>query len=690
MASQTVQDTLKKVDQAMARLQEMQCTIVGGSKACGGVNLSPRSTRGYLRASLRCKEESLRLKELALKEVEETNPDKGQQFERVSSLRRSSSIGEESRRWSMPAVLIQQAVGEIMEASNFAKGVAYLVSHSDQNELTESPEIPWISNRKTLAVIQQQQNSDSKLVPHAIQTQDLDIEGKNGLQKFLSNKPDSKVHKFRVIAKDASSSLKCHRDAEKQQYSARARPELSELGMKVRSKRSFQVSSRAKEQGWMDRLILSPGRCSPPAKTINKETSSTNNRVKVEQIRPAQKGWMSRCNSTKGIMFPNQAFVPSPSKNIPRDRSTEPCMRRKSLPSLRDLTSSKTTAFSPFHKEKESADCMMHNSQNLRKSSSFSEAYQHGAAKLIKQSHIPSLFSKAMKKFHVFKASPASVASGHSSSHSKKTEPGSNPRLGKSESLRIFSTSQMPGCSVRRNSMSSYDRSASCKISHLSKQPIESLVQPRTPGWLPKKRSSNLMHSQPDTMDEDMASKVIVTEETEVSEEQVDYMPYERRQTERSLPNEKPVRKHGARPMEDYSLTSRIQTMANGSENKMLYRNNIQQYNNHLDRSNQGFLKPVDTNCRFHSFVRSERNMDASKEKLNKKKGASERKENRDANREETTGETNHITKNSSIFLGRSWSIRHEKLNNSTVKLPFFKNAKEWMKSQRSPSTINR
>lgn len=164
----------------------------------------------------------------------------------------------------MPAVLIQQAVGEIMEASNFAKGVAYLVSNSDQNELTESPEIPWISNRKTLAVIQQQQNSDSKLVPHAIQTQDLDILGKNGLQKFLSNKPDSKVHKFRVIAKDASSSLKCHRDAEKQQYSARARPELSELGMKVRSKRSFQVSSRAKEQGWMDRLILSPGRCSPP------------------------------------------------------------------------------------------------------------------------------------------------------------------------------------------------------------------------------------------------------------------------------------------------------------------------------------------------------------------------------------------------------------------------------------------
>lgn len=690
MASQTVQDTLKKVDQAMARLQEMQCTIVGGSKACGGVNLSPRSTRGYLRASLRCKEESLRLKELAMKEVDETNPDKGQQFERVSSLRRSSSIGEESRRWSMPAVLIQQAVGEIMEASNFAKEVAYLVSHSNENELTESPEIPWISNGKTVAVIQQQQNYDSKLVPDAIETQYLDIEGKKRLQKFLSKKPDNKVHKFRVIAKDASSSLKYLRDAEKQEYSARARAELPELGTRVQRKMSFQVSNRTKEHGRMDKLILSPPRCSLPAKTINEETSSTNTRVKVEQIRPTHKGWMSRCDSTKGIMFPNPAFVSSPSKNAPRDRSTDPCMRRKSLPSLKDLTSSKTTAFSPFYKEKEFGDCIMHNSRKLRKSSSFSEAYRHSAAKLIKQAHIPSLISKAMKKFHLSKASPASVASGPSSSHNKKTEPESNPCLGKSESLRIFSTSQMQGCSDRRNSMSSYDRSASCKISLPSKPSIESLIQPMTPGWIPKKRSSNRMHSKPDTIGEDVASKVIVTEETEVGEGQVDYMHYVRRQTETSLPNEKLVRKQGACPIEDYSSRSSRQTIENSSVNRMLYPSNIQKSNNHHGFSKQGFLRPVDTNCGLHSFGRSENNMDASKEKLNKKKGASERKENRDANREDATGETNQITKNSSRFLGRSWSFRHEKLNNSTVKLPFFKNAKEWMKTQRSPSTINR
>lgn len=44
----------------MARLQELQYTVTGGTKVVSGVTLSPRSTRGYLRTSLRCKQESLR------------------------------------------------------------------------------------------------------------------------------------------------------------------------------------------------------------------------------------------------------------------------------------------------------------------------------------------------------------------------------------------------------------------------------------------------------------------------------------------------------------------------------------------------------------------------------------------------------------------------------------------------------
>ncbi|KAF9604537.1 hypothetical protein IFM89_007658, partial [Coptis chinensis] len=57
-----LRETVKKVDQCMARLQELQYTVSGGSKVIGGKNLSPRSTRGYLRTSMKYKQESLRMK----------------------------------------------------------------------------------------------------------------------------------------------------------------------------------------------------------------------------------------------------------------------------------------------------------------------------------------------------------------------------------------------------------------------------------------------------------------------------------------------------------------------------------------------------------------------------------------------------------------------------------------------------
>ncbi|TYG57339.1 hypothetical protein ES288_D08G133700v1 [Gossypium darwinii] len=46
----------------MVRLQELQLTVAGGSKIISGVSLSPISTKGYMRTSLRCKQESLRMK----------------------------------------------------------------------------------------------------------------------------------------------------------------------------------------------------------------------------------------------------------------------------------------------------------------------------------------------------------------------------------------------------------------------------------------------------------------------------------------------------------------------------------------------------------------------------------------------------------------------------------------------------
>uniref|UniRef100_A0A0A0LFS2 Microtubule binding protein n=1 Tax=Cucumis sativus TaxID=3659 RepID=A0A0A0LFS2_CUCSA len=57
-----VRETLKKVEMCMNRLQELQFTVTGGNKVISGVSLSPRSTRAYLKTSLRCKQESLRIK----------------------------------------------------------------------------------------------------------------------------------------------------------------------------------------------------------------------------------------------------------------------------------------------------------------------------------------------------------------------------------------------------------------------------------------------------------------------------------------------------------------------------------------------------------------------------------------------------------------------------------------------------
>ncbi|MFQ6655300.1 hypothetical protein Gotur_025917, partial [Gossypium turneri] len=44
--------SMRDVEKCMARLQELQLTVAGGSKVISGLSLSPRSTRGYMRTSL--------------------------------------------------------------------------------------------------------------------------------------------------------------------------------------------------------------------------------------------------------------------------------------------------------------------------------------------------------------------------------------------------------------------------------------------------------------------------------------------------------------------------------------------------------------------------------------------------------------------------------------------------------------
>ncbi|PNT06279.2 hypothetical protein POPTR_013G022600v4 [Populus trichocarpa] len=129
-----LRETVKKVERCMARLQELQYTVAGGNKVIDGVSLSPRSTRGYLRTSLRCKQESLRTKSTAPKK----SP--------VGKLP-ATSIGE-WRRMSLPAMLVGETVGEILQASQFAREIVAAVACKTKKSTLEDPKTPVTQQRK--------------------------------------------------------------------------------------------------------------------------------------------------------------------------------------------------------------------------------------------------------------------------------------------------------------------------------------------------------------------------------------------------------------------------------------------------------------------------------------------------------------------------------------------------------------
>ncbi|KMT13772.1 hypothetical protein BVRB_4g081480 [Beta vulgaris subsp. vulgaris] len=104
-----IRETVKKVDQCMARLQELQCTVTGGNKVVAGVKLSPRSTKVYLKTSLRCKQESMRIRKNASKK----SP--------VAKL--PVSVAGEWRRMSLSAMLVGETVAEILQASKVTREI---------------------------------------------------------------------------------------------------------------------------------------------------------------------------------------------------------------------------------------------------------------------------------------------------------------------------------------------------------------------------------------------------------------------------------------------------------------------------------------------------------------------------------------------------------------------------------------
>uniref|UniRef100_A0A7C8YVA2 Microtubule-binding protein TANGLED n=1 Tax=Opuntia streptacantha TaxID=393608 RepID=A0A7C8YVA2_OPUST len=123
-----IKETVKKVDQCMARLQELQYTVTGGNKVVSGVKLSPRSTKAYLKTSLRCKQESMRIRN--------NGPKKS------PSGKVPASVSGEWRRMSLPAMLVGETVAEILQASKITREIMAKSSN------IEDPKTPVTISRK--------------------------------------------------------------------------------------------------------------------------------------------------------------------------------------------------------------------------------------------------------------------------------------------------------------------------------------------------------------------------------------------------------------------------------------------------------------------------------------------------------------------------------------------------------------
>ncbi|KAI3448630.1 hypothetical protein Pfo_005306 [Paulownia fortunei] len=129
-----LRETVKKVDKCMARLLELQYTVTGGRKVISGVSLSPRSSRSYLRTSVRCKQEPLRIKNANT---------------RRSPPGKLPVSTEEWRRMSLPAMLLGETMGEILQATQFARNIAEAAASSKTRKpASDDPKTPVTERRK--------------------------------------------------------------------------------------------------------------------------------------------------------------------------------------------------------------------------------------------------------------------------------------------------------------------------------------------------------------------------------------------------------------------------------------------------------------------------------------------------------------------------------------------------------------
>ncbi|KAJ1387438.1 hypothetical protein SESBI_39960 [Sesbania bispinosa] len=286
-----IKETLNKVDRCMARLQELQYTVTGGTKVVSGVSLSPRSTRGYLRTSLRCKQESARIKNGASRR----SP--------VGKFPSSANTGE-WRRMSLPAMLVGETVGEILQASQFAREIVSAVKGKSicQKTAAEDPKTPM------------SQRSNQKVNPENTQL-----------------KARRKKEKQAKQQNDGSPSLQ------------RARSRINFKVVSPPKVREFDNSHSSNSFCKTRSPIISRNRGTPHKFLIKSPPSTSKFQVKIKSpppvsISPTRPTSLSRSSPKRSVASKFRRSF-SPSRLATRIVSLSPLKSRKSVPKSDGLTS---------------------------------------------------------------------------------------------------------------------------------------------------------------------------------------------------------------------------------------------------------------------------------------------------------------------------------------------------------------
>ncbi|XP_021772953.1 probable microtubule-binding protein TANGLED [Chenopodium quinoa] len=227
-----IRETVKKVDQCMERLQELQYTVTGGNKVVAGVKLSPRSTKAYLKTSLRCKQESMRIR------------NNGSKKSPTGKLQ--ANVSGEWKRMSLSAMLVGETVAEILESSKVTREIM-------RNSNIDDPKTP----------VPRKQRPNSEKTP------------------LETRRKREKQHQFRIIRAESSTpSVRRARSRINFRVSPEKRPEI-DRGNRVSPKQSsmrYNVANRVspKHKPWAKKTVLFPNplfHSSSPTSQISKTKS---------------------------------------------------------------------------------------------------------------------------------------------------------------------------------------------------------------------------------------------------------------------------------------------------------------------------------------------------------------------------------------------------------------------------------